>query len=465
MNPDNSSWQGDKHYHSRHYQRSLKRAERIGAHIHQSNHFLDVGCNQGITTSYLLNQNKITKATGIELAQGATSEALLSNSQFDLIIGDICSQELHQQYDTIFYGAVHHHIVRENGLGSAIDAFQNLARHCDGQMFFETGELSEGSRWEWQRRINQYFQTDEEHLHYLFNSIEPILSDIEIIGKFYIHGTWRWLIKLSIQGSNWEPKNSSTPLPLTAQHIKSFGRSFGSKNQNIADDQHLISDSGVELKLYATDAKEFFVKKRFRTPHLDIREYEIGSQLKYDWAVIPTGLCEEGIVFPYIRATTMSVWQPKHKKDYKNLAQQLRNIWGDAKKTTINLRLTAFNDRSQANLLDIIDINLSNMLVNHDEENPLLKIVDFEFHSTNCLWKNRLNFGNAFFQVKAYKIGAAFYCAGIYETSKMLFKAQFHSAEWRIKHRQPSFALAVSSKTRAIIEKVILKFIPYLNEK
>ena len=119
----------DSTYHSRHARRTIGRARRIGQCIDTPGSLLDVGCNNGITSEYLLDAGKARHVTGIELHATTVEESLRSRPDFSLIEGNVVDIELEQNYDHIVYGAVHHHILNLHGLGAAIATLQKLAAH------------------------------------------------------------------------------------------------------------------------------------------------------------------------------------------------------------------------------------------------------------------------------------------------------------------------------------------------
>ena len=106
----------DSTYHSRHSKRTLARAERIASHIAAPGRLLDVGCNNGITSAYMLDAGKAREVTGIELHAETVERALREHEAFTLLEGNVVELDLGGQYDHVIYGAVHHHILNLFGL-------------------------------------------------------------------------------------------------------------------------------------------------------------------------------------------------------------------------------------------------------------------------------------------------------------------------------------------------------------
>lgn len=457
-------WAGDAGYHGRHKKRSIRRAKRIASHITYSQNFLDVGCNQGLTTSYLLKNGKIAKATGVELAEDAVLSSLISNSNFNLITGDITELEIEGVYDCVFYGAVHHHIVREKGLGAAVGVFQKLVKACNGVLFFETGQLTEGGRWLWQNKLREYFSSDEEHIHYLLRSIEPYLVDFHVIGRFQIHGVWRYLLKLYItndNGGNCYKYSDLDNFELTIS--RSFSRSFGSKHQRLIESDRLASDTGVQLAEATLNDERFFLKKRFRAPHIDTEEYFLSSQVDFDWAVKPVCITEKGILFPWIDGENIKSHVFSSKPDRLRVLEQLNIIWDDVSRKDVNLFSSIFCPSCVAKAIDVFDFNANNFLVVGDSSK--LVVVDFEFHSGSSYSRNLLNFSRLYLHLGCYSLSARFFVKGYLIELLKLFQAQYSSFRTRVIQRQPSFVSLAVTVFRSRFDKMLLKLFPSLSEK
>lgn len=467
MKPIKSPWQGDRNYHDRHQQRSYRRVELISANLAYSSNFLDIGCNSGLAISYLFEHGKIASATGIELADNAVDPTLLSDPRFSLIQGDICEIGLEDCYEAIFYGAVHHHIVRERGLGKSIEVLQKLSLHCKGTMFFETGHLSEGSRWQWQRAIRKYFRTDEEHVNYLLKSIEPAVTDFEVIGLFRIHGIRRWFMKIGIDGSKLaEAFRNAESLPeLNCEITRKLGRTFGSRNQTLLECRNSIDDSGVEFMIGKDKEQEIFIKKRKSMPHIDKLEYAIGRQVNCGWAVKPTGYYKEGIAFPYLEAIPFERFISNSTAGHSGIRNSLLEIWKDACNSTIVLESSLLVVGGTYRLIDIVDFNICNFLVLNEHQKPKIKVVDFEFHSHTSIWKNRLGFSKMLFLSGSHWHSFTFLICGVLALIKNTVAADFMPPSWRAKMKRPALTSAVYTGIRSRLELAAAKVFPFLDSK
>ena len=79
----------DANYHWRHSIRTLRRSECIVDNMPSPGRVLDVGCNNGITSQFLLNSGMATRVTGVELHASTVDESLMSHPNFDLLDGNI----------------------------------------------------------------------------------------------------------------------------------------------------------------------------------------------------------------------------------------------------------------------------------------------------------------------------------------------------------------------------------------
>lgn len=460
---DKKKWVGDSGYHGRHKKRSIQRAKRIASHFAHAKKFLDVGCNQGLTTSYLLDAGKVAKATGVEIADDAVSSSLLSNPNFDLITGDISELDIQGEYDCIFYGAVHHHIVREKGLGVAVEVFQKLVKACNGIMFFETGQLTEGGRWLWQNKLKEYFSTDEEHIFYLLRAIEPCLVDFHVVGRFQIHGVWRYLFKLYISHNHDENYSFSDFDHSNIKIVRSFTRTSGSSYQRLIESESLISDTGVHLAEINLSDERFFLKTRFRTPHIDNEEFELGTQVDFDWALGPKYITDKGIIFPWIDGVKLNDYVFACESDRVRILTQINIIWSDITEKDITLFPSIFCPNRTEKAVCVFDFNVNNFIVVDDSVK--LTVVDFEFHSSNSYSRNLMNFSKLYFFMGAYSLGIKFYAKGFLIEVHKLLKRQFNCFRVRVIQRGPSFSSFFVTIFRSQLGKILVKCFPFLAEK
>jgi len=234
---------------------------------------LDVGCNNGITSQYLLERGIASRVTGVELLATTVDESLQQDSRFSLIEGNVAELEIKQTYDVCIYGAVHHHILNFHGLSAAVATLQMLAAQSDRHLFFETGQISEGGRWDWQRAMRRYFRTDEEHFFYLLRSIEHLIDDFAIIGKFWIHGARRSYLRIDLKprAERTAPGVPASTVTLPEDIDGPFVRSFGSKNQRLSRTDDLENSDSPTVFSVTTDADG---SKQFVKGHRGHRQFK-----------------------------------------------------------------------------------------------------------------------------------------------------------------------------------------------
>jgi SAM-dependent methyltransferase len=461
----NDPWTGDPDYHFRHGGRSLRRARRIAQFLPLQCTFLDVGCNQGLTSKYLLNSGRVRHATGIELAADAVSADLKTDERFSLVQGDICDLVLDKRYDAIFYGAVHHHIVRERGFGTAVSVLQQLVMHTDRCLFFETGHVSEGGRWGWQNVLRKHFRTDEEHFSYLLQTIEPWLLDFDVIGKFFIHGIRRWLVRVDIKPVE-DASRGVYPMQVSDSVQNLAKDSETARMRSCGPPSLLAREVGVTYwESQCAGGSPVFLKRRAHMTHLDRDEYLIGRQLQHDWAVTPRDYqVDKGIAFPWISGKPLSDWNDLDSSIRQLVAERLIKIFKQAMQTTVSpparLLLPA---PANISLLEIVDLNPKNILVCECDMAIALKVVDFERQSNHYLWKNRIHLAMELFRLRSHTGFAAIQLViGVASGLGVLIKYQFLGVRRRIIDRQPSLASFLVTEVRSVTGRLIVWMFPFL---
>lgn len=454
-------WVGDSNYHRRHHSRSEKRAERIACHLSCASNFLDVGCNEGLVSEYLLRTGKVEKATGIELSDAKLSKWLSESDSFEFIKGDVENIVLEEKYDCIFYGAVHHHIVRESGFPAAINVFKKLAYSCADKIYFETGQLAEGGRWQWQREIYKNFSNDEEHFWFLLQSIEPILKNFKVIGRFYIHGVRRYLCEISVEDRGVEEEESCIDFEFSSiKNQEDFIKNPNIENGLDANDK-AINNLDPFFRKIKTNEGSFFVKQRMASPHVDFLEYKIGRQIDFEWFVRPLGLSSSGIVFPWVDAMPLMKAKGIEKYKRKKLIDQLDTILEDAKSKKVELVRSLLIGRKNSRMFDVVDFNVRNFLFDGDN----LFVVDVEYFSDGNSSRNILHFSKLYFRLGAFTKSAklAFLGSGI--RVLLSIKSFFFPFEIRVLRRSPSLISWSVARIRWVGGVALIRIFPSLAEK
>lgn len=448
----------DASYHSRHRRRSTLRAERIAAHLDGPVTVLDVGCNQGVTSSYLLQTGAASAVTGIELSASTVSNTLRSDSRFNLIEGDIAQVTVPGMHDVCIYGAVHHHVFAQHGLGVAVAVLQKLAASSRRMLFFETGHLSEGGRWGWQRTIRRYFRTDEEHLYYLMSCIEHLLDDFHVIGQFRIHGIRRWLIRADLS-----PGKKRPPVPCDSEGLPelttgvTYGRRFGSRvppQNDIISKQ--LDDSPVWFNTaQGPDGQRYFLKRHIHRPLAGANECVISRQVPYAWAVHCLGQQRDtdALVFPYV-SDSMPIQRvfERTKPDRMAVAGLLVDIFREAGRTAVSIENKALLPISRpVSILHLCDLNPNNILATVRGSCWSLWVVDFEQQGRMCIWRNRMHLGRLLLGFRRYPLRGIFlYLAGLLGVAGLMLVYQFRSPALRIRHRQPNLLSVVVTEYRSL---------------
>lgn len=446
----------DANYHSRHSRRTLSRAECIAAHIKVPSRVLDVGCNNGITSQYLLDTGKATHVTGVELHASTVDKKLLDADDFELLEGNIVDIELQDRYDFIIYGAVHHHILNFNGLTTAVNTLRKLVAQCDGSLFFETGQIGEGGRWRWQRAIRKYFRTDEEHFFYLLRSIEQEIEDFEVIGKFWIHGIRRSYLRIDIGQSKGRSnfpqfsKRSAWPNEKSGP----FGRTFGSRGQSLSHETESGIDESPSWFWTSDDSGGQFIKLHRHHPIAATHEASIGEQLDAEWAVRPLGITEDpaALIFPWLKdAVPVDNFTSAPESARRRIAAQVLEIFADARTRKIRVdHEVLMSVGPTARVIDVCDLHANNLLVTPSGDDNVVRVVDFEQQGVHYAYRNRMHLARILWRLKQHRIKSiSNYLVGLIIGFGWLLRYQAVPLADRIRARQPSLISVFVAEVRS----------------
>ncbi len=450
----------DSTYHARHARRTLARAECIAEHIGEPGSLLDVGCNNGITSRFLLDQGKARHVTGIELKATTVEPDLIEREDFRLIEGNVVDLELDQNYDHIIYGAVHHHILNLFGLSPAIRTLQKLLSHCDKHLFFETGQLGEGGRWEWQGPMRRDFRTDEEHFFYILRSIEHLISGFEVIGSFWIHGIRRHYLRIDVRQDDAETVDGE--LIAWPQGARGpYARSRGQLDQTIFEtEKPEETDSPAHFWIADGGDTPLFIKKHAHIPIAAEAEWSLGRQVGEDWAVAPVAYVEDNdtLAFPYLRdAAPIDTFRSAPSAHRRQLAAQVAEIFRDAAELRVTFpSRVLLSSADNARLTDVVDLNPNNLLVEDHDGKDVVRVVDFEIHGLHTAARNRVNLARVLWllrQRQAYALVQ--FIIGWAGVAGGLIRYQFTPFRQRVVDRQPSLGSLLVSDFRTIAGKVL----------
>jgi SAM-dependent methyltransferase len=458
---DDSFKASDAEYHSRHARRTASRARCIASHLSVSGNVLDVGCNKGITSAYLLQSANVNAVTGVELYRATVRPSLLQDARFELLEGNIVELELPRCFDYVVYGAVHHHVLHHNGLSVAVETLRRLIHHCDRSLFFETGHVTEGGRWGWQRSMRRYFRTDEEHLHYLLRSIEEDIDGFEIIGRFPIHGIRRAYLRIDVRKDKPCPRPRTPGFQPAGEFDGPFGRHFGSAGPSLmmlapgAPD-----DSPNHFWITGKNTPDAKFIKLYRHHPISARtELEIGRQITAEWAVRPeaTPGSPHVLVSPYLaNSAPISDFRTAPAKRRQKLAKAVIAIFAEAASIRVTMSQgLLLGSRQSARLIDVIDMNPNNLLVEVESGIERVRVIDFEKHGDNNGSRNRMHLGKVLWKLRTHRLRAiACLASGLSGTGWQLVKAAAQPLRQRIRARQPSvFSLAVAD-IRSVLGRI-----------
>jgi len=461
----------DSSYHARHSARSMRRARCIARHIQTGATVLDVGCNKGITSHYLLEQNIATHVTGIELLETTVDESLKQDSRFTLIEGNVAELEIKKRFDVCVYGAVHHHILNFHGLSAAVATLQMLAEQCDRYLFLESGQVTEGGRWGWQSAIRQHFRTDEEHFFYMLRSIEHLIDGFSIIGKFWIHGSRRWYLRIKMK-----PKSgrASALAPEAVRNLPEsidgpYTRSRGSKNQILSRTVDVKNSQSPTVFSIATEpgGSKLFIKRHIHHPSAAAVEYRIGQIISKSWAVQASAMTDTPgtLVFPYIdNARSIRSLSTAARPIRQQVTNQVLSIFDDAKRIDVGLSTRVLLPvETSAKLIDVCDFNQNNFLIADGDQRYTVRVIDFEQQSADYAYRNRLHLARMLLILRQNRLRAMTeFLLGLVGGLLNLIRYQMKSPATRIRDRQPSLMSLIVADVRTTsggVLRVMLKAI------
>ena len=438
---------GDPNYHERHGRRNALRAQSISTSItHTVSSILDVGCNRGYLGGAILNKFVGAECTGVDVICDAVDPALRANPRFSFIQSDVVQFHPTQRYDVVIYCAVHHHVFSNYGAEAALAVFARLINKCDRYFFFETGHLSEGSRWYWHGSISRHFSSDEDHIHWLVSSLGRRITDIDSVGAFWIHGTRRWLLRFSVEPlHNDLPKPSTiTPQLLPSNHQQLDIRKTGGRTASFARIFKCSASTNTER------TAEVFVKRWVDGTDAAFFEFNIGSSTDCKAAVKPIGMTATGeLVFPYVHTST-ALPNTSQIRTFFRCAAESR-----LESATLPKYLPSF---ATYRSIDVVDFNPSNMLV--DASTGALRVVDFEYFSPTSTLRNKRNLGLLLFQSGDRVRGGITWSFAMLLMIARAAADSFRSPGVRIALKRPSLLGIAYGRFRDLLDRFLVFILP-----
>lgn len=423
----------DSSYHSRHSKRAARKANLIAERVRQGGSILDIGCNTGLISKALLEQNVAAKITGVEIDGAILHPYLQEHPDFSLIEGEIQETGFLETYDSAIYFSVHHHVVAHHGIEVAIGTLRHIAAHCKTSLFFETGKIAEGSYWPWQEKLRRYFRFDEEHYCHVFRCLEDLIKDFRIIGYNRIHGVRREIFELRMKSDAERERFSQE----SHRHEYPVDISSNNEPETLRSGPFTITE-----RVRDENSRALFRKSHLGNPLAGYRENIISLGLDSRWAVGSLGLdSTNGILFPFIDniEADLSSEPELAEEERRLLAEQLRSIQKDLISNSVVVSEPFGQDQVARSLYKICDFNPSNLIVIRRENEPSIRVVDFAYQSPSYEWKNDLNFAHAFSSLGEYPVLRTF--LRITGSLRLLLKLLGHqsiSRKQRIVNRFPS---------------------------
>ncbi|MFW5875282.1 MAG: class I SAM-dependent methyltransferase [Myxococcota bacterium] len=391
--------QYDPTYFQRHGARNRDRVERIVTNMTPGARVLDIGCNRGYFSRAVLDLGIAPEVVGVEPSREQVDAELLADPRFSLHEGDITDFDFGSGFHAIIYCAVHHHVFGHRGYVAAFELWQRLVAGCDRHIFFETGQLAEGSRWYWQRALRREFPQDEEHIGALLQAVGPRLEGVRVLGEHPIHGTRRWLLRIDLRprdvaDTTREDEDTDRSIPL--RPLRSYRRTVGSQGQALLpvengdvpsapDGAHVHQATAYTLCERSDTNERVWCKKSLSDPFKDRREYRIGRQVRDPLFVRPLALDPElGIVFPYVEGTKLSDVDLANVPNREAVLERLLDLYEEAADTTVvpgDLDLDPRARGTARRLIDVIDLHPANVLASRgpDGELQLVGVLDLEY--------------------------------------------------------------------------------------
>ncbi|MGH7230600.1 MAG: methyltransferase domain-containing protein, partial [Nitrospiraceae bacterium] len=403
----------DPTYAERHKQRNTRKIRRILAHIDAGDRFLDIGCNSGYVAAALLRANKARQVDAIELSRSIVDPALLEDPRFNFYEGPVTDYPFRSVYAGTIYCAVHHHVFGLHGKSQAFTTWRKIIEHSNHFVLFETGQIAEGDRHYWQRAIHSYYSTDEEHLRDLLHAIGPRLKNVSVIDHLPMHGVNRVLLKIELH-----PRGSSYDIAATGADaygsllnddspwivVKRFRRTIGSRSQRLVDFEEgprdHVSDvyEGTTFYLlrHETTGQHFFAKHTEDNPFKLLRELKIVTQLNHPRIVKPVAFSSTyGLIFPYLPYVPLRALSLDALPNAERLIGEILEFFEYARETEVKMELLGHCESSGAKktwLIDVVDLNVSNVLIGLEEGEVLdWSMVDFEYVGNQNRARNERN--------------------------------------------------------------------------
>ncbi len=449
----------DARYDRRHTKRNQSRVENILAHCEPGQRALDIGCNLGYFSRALLERSIAQNVDAIEYDANTVDERLKQDERFNLFIGDAKEFQFSHVYDMAIYGAVHHHIFGLHGYNAAMDFWNDLVDHTESRIFFETGQLAEGSRWYWQRAIRAVYNSDERYIGEMIAAIGPRFKSLSVIGRYSIHGVRRWLLKIELWPRD-QTTNERSDLIDGIECEEPLQRTIGSKGQKLSaksDDTEQTLFEGVQFCVGKTsEGKKVFCKK-YAADKKHIAELSIGRQIDDERFVSAYGeSAEHGMVFPFVEGTPLSEMSRADIADPQKLTDQLLSIRQFASQKEITLE---FPGAKSLRLIDAIDMHPANLFLSPDTQS--ITVLDLEFYSTQNASRNHYQLAKTILKlgsINAQSIGLFVSSAAAHFLE--LAKVPFYPSEVRIQARADNLLHRCYVEARDLFDRIVKKILP-----
>jgi len=473
----------DPSYFLRYDYRNRKRVKAIIQNLSPCFRVLDIGCNRGYFSKAVLGAELSSHVDAVEINKDVVEPILLKDSRFTLYESDIVDFTFPATYTAIIYGAVHHHVFGHRGYLEAFKLWQRIVENCERHIFFETGQLLEGSRWYWQRAIRKYYSGDEEYIGALLQAVGPRLKRVKIINKHRIHGIYRWLMRIDLRPI--DPLKGSAKIPpetmeLNCVKIDTYRRTIGSQRQKLVslntintvssvleqpNNENLYEGSEYSLYQIVDSGEKIWCKKSLDDPYKDKREYFIGTQVDEPLFVCPIAYNSEiGLVFNYVDCTKLSQANLKNSKNRKQFINCLLDLFDYASKTMINIGDMDLNPRERGGarrLIDIVDMHSANFLVeSKDSSLQLSALIDFEYFCNHNIARNSFHFTKIILNAHIISIRILLFLC------KTLYWNFVHNVRWTFAPVEDRLYEKYNSRLRYLIMRIreisdrMMKFIP-----
>lgn len=459
MTLDNETNRADRSYNKRHDRRNTQRIEAIASHCPAVETALDIGCNEGYISQMLLDRGLVSRVDAIELDHTIVSDRLKSDSRFSLSTMDVTECDFDKTYDCTVYGAVHHHVFGRHGYRAAFETWVRIVDHTDRLIFFETGQMSEGARWYWQRALRNYYGSDEGHLADMLLTVGPRLKSVRIAGMHWIHGTRRWLLRIElfpkIEMDTSEPRGRQEESPVRVE--ARWQRSIGSRKQELVRAGRERVEGVHEGVMYAEgtagghEGRRVFCKKHVSNAKMAY-EVSIAGQVQSDYFITPLAYDEShGIVFPFIDMPKLEQLRRGEIRNPGVLRDHLLAVheYADGHCVAVDI-LGGTNVR----VSEVVDLNRANFFYDQDQERLL--VCDMEVFSLDCRRRNGWNLAKTLLRVGPYDLCTLRLCVrGAVGYAVDLVGSCARDPVARILGRTPCIAASLYARLRELLDKVV----------